>query len=132
VLARRTIDEVLDQARSRLQRLSAHEAALAQRDGALLVDIRPEVNRQQEGRLPGAMVCERIHLEWRFDPASDACLPEASYDAHVIVVCNEGWASSLAAAALRDLGVRRATDMIGGFRGWKAVGLPVNEAESAP
>jgi rhodanese-related sulfurtransferase len=92
--------------------------------GALLVDIRPRSNRELEGELPGALVVERIHLEWRLDPASEARLPQASYDAHVIVVCNEGYSSSLAAAALQDLGVNRATDLVGGFRAWWAAGLP--------
>ena len=119
------IDELLGKARGRLGRLSPAEAASAQRDGALLVDIRPEANRVSEGEIPGALVIERIHLEWRLDPASDASIPEASYDARVVLVCNEGYASSLAAATLQDLGVTRATDLVGGFRAWKLAGLPV-------
>ena len=119
-----TIDTLLSDARRRLDRLGPREAADAQRRGALLVDIRPEANRLVEGELPGALVIERIHLEWRLDPASDARIPQASYDAHVILVCNEGYSSSLAAATLQDLGVRRATDLIGGFRAWKIAGLP--------
>jgi rhodanese-related sulfurtransferase len=119
------IDELLREARRRLIRLEPREAASAQAAGALLVDIRPESNRRTEGTLPGALVIERIHLEWRLDPASDAKVPEASYDVHVVVVCNEGYASSLAAAALQDLGISRATDLAGGFRAWRAAGLPV-------
>jgi rhodanese-related sulfurtransferase len=118
------VDDVLAQARSRLRRLDPREAATAQQAGALLVDIRPRNNRELEGELPGALVVERIHLEWRLDPASEARLPQASYEAHVIVVCNEGYSSSLAAAVLQDLGVRRATDLAGGFRAWRAAGLP--------
>jgi rhodanese-related sulfurtransferase len=125
VAERRSIDTLLADARRRLDRLDARAAAEAQRDGALVVDIRPQLNRELEGELPGAMVIERIHLEWRLDPASDACLPQASYDAHVVLVCNEGYSSSLAAATLQDLGIVRATDLIGGFRAWKDAGLPV-------
>ena len=78
--------------------------------------------------MPGAMLVERNVLEWRFDPASDARLPLASYDLHVIVLCSEGYTSSLAAAALQDLGIRGATDLAGGFRAWAAAGLPVGPA----
>lgn len=120
-----TVDALLDDARAQLVRLSPADAAAAQRLGALLVDIRPEVNRRNEGRLPDAFEIERIHLEWRLDPACDASLPQASCDAHVILVCNEGYASSLAAESLHRLGIARATDVVGGFRAWKAAGLPV-------
>ena len=127
-LAHHSIDALLAESRRRLVRLTPHEVADAQRAGALIVDIRPEVNRAVEGAIPGALVIERIHLEWRLDPASEACLPEASYDAHVILVCNEGYSSSLAAVTLQDLGIARATDMIGGFRAWKIAGLPITTA----
>ncbi len=83
-----------------------------------------------EGEIRGALVVERNVLEWRFDPASAARLPGASYDLPVIVFCSEGYTSSLAAAALRDLGVWRATDLDGGFRAWRAAGLPVAGAPS--
>src|SRR4051794_4584722 len=99
----RSIDALLADARRRLDRLAPREALTAQGNGALLVDIRPEANRVREGELPGALVIERIHLEWRLDPASPTRIPQASYDAHVIVVCNEGYSSSLAAATLQDL-----------------------------
>lgn len=121
-----TIDDLLAEARRDLVRLTPVEALAAQRDGAVLVDIRPEASRLSEGGLPGAVVVERTVLEWRLDPASDARLPWASYDVHVVVVCNEGYSSSLAAATLRELGVRRATDLVGGFRAWVADGLPVS------
>jgi rhodanese-related sulfurtransferase len=125
--ARRTIDEMLAEARARLVRLDPHQAATAQAAGAVLVDIRPEPNRQTEGLLPGSLLIDRTVLEWRLDPASDARLPIASYDLHVVVVCNEGYASSLAAAALQDLGISRATDLAGGYRAWRAAGLPLHE-----
>jgi rhodanese-related sulfurtransferase len=120
----RTIDDVLAQARSRLRRLPPHEARDAVVAGAVLVDIRPERQRAAEGEIPGALVIERNVLEWRFDPASQARLPVAHYDLHVIVVCSEGYTSSLAAAGLQDLGVHRATDLDGGFLAWRAAGLP--------
>ena len=120
-----TIDEMLEQARERLQRLDPHQASIAAREGALLVDIRPAAQRAAEGEIPGAMLVERNVLEWRLDPASAAKLPQASYDLQVIVVCSEGYTSSLAAAALQDLGLSAATDLAGGFRAWQAAGLPV-------
>jgi rhodanese-related sulfurtransferase len=121
---RRGIDDVLVDARSRLDRLTPREALAAQAGGALLVDIRPEANRAAEGAIPDAVVVERNVLEWRFDPSNDARLPVASYDLQVIVLCNEGYTSSLAAAALQDVGVSQATDVVGGYRAWRAAGLP--------
>jgi rhodanese-related sulfurtransferase len=120
----RTIDEILEAARDRLTRLSPEAAHAAMVDGALLIDIRPAAQRDAEGEVPGALVVERNHLEWRFDPASDARLPQASYDLYAVVICSEGYTSSLAAAALQDLGVHRATDVTGGFQAWRAAGLP--------
>ncbi len=117
---RRSIDEVLAESRRRLTRLSPTEASRAWGDGAVLVDIRPAAQRALEGELPKALVVERNVLEWRFDPASDARLPCAHYDLQVIVLCQEGYTSSLAAAALQDLGVHRATDVIGGYAAWRA------------
>ena len=122
-----TIDAVLAVARSRLTRLSPAQAQLAARSGALLVDIRPQAQRAAEGEIPGAMIVERNVLEWRFDPAAAARLPVAGYYLRVIVVCSEGYTSSLAAASLQDLGVHRATDLEGGFRAWHAAGLPVRQ-----
>ncbi|MDX6257785.1 MAG: hypothetical protein QOJ11_4119 [Frankiales bacterium] len=122
----RTIASVLADARSRLDRLDPFEAWAAFAGGALLVDIRPELNQRLEGTIPGALVIERNVLEWRLDPASDARIPEAvSHDVAVVVFCNEGYTSSLAAAALQDLGLHRATDLVGGFRAWQAAGLPI-------
>ena len=93
--------------------------------GAVLVDIRPAAQRAAEGEIPGALIVERNVLEWRFDPASAARLPQAGYDLQVVIFCSEGYTSSLAAAALQDLGIRRATDLAGGFLAWQAAGLPV-------
>lgn len=124
----RSIDQMLAQARSRLQRLTAGQAHDALAAGALLVDIRPGWQRAAEGEVPGAVVVERNHLEWRFDPECDARLPQATgYDVQVIVLCSEGYTSSLAADSLRTLGLYRATDVIGGFQAWSAQGLPVQE-----
>ena len=115
------IDELLDDARAHLDRVAPERLADEVAAGALLVDIRPAADRDQEGELPGAIVIERIHLEWRLDPSSDHRITEAAADRRVIVVCNEGYASSLAAATLRQLGVARATDLIGGYRAWRAL-----------
>jgi rhodanese-related sulfurtransferase len=121
----RSIDDVLDEARGRLHRLEPAEAAARMATGALLVDTRPVAQREADGEVPGALVVERNVLEWRLDPASDARLPEATdHDVEVIVLCNEGYASSLAADSLRALGLHRATDVVGGYRAWAAAGLP--------
>jgi len=119
-VARRSIDEILDESRRRLSRLSPSQAQAAWSAGAVLVDIRPAAQRSVEGELPGALLVERNVLEWRFDPTSDARLPCAGYDLQVIVLCQEGYTSSLAAAALQDLGVHRATDVVGGYAAWRA------------
>jgi rhodanese-related sulfurtransferase len=121
----RPIDEVLEEVRGRIDRLEPAEAAARMADGALLVDTRPVAQRQADGEVPGALVVERNVLEWRLDPASDARLPEATgHDVEVIVLCNEGYASSLAADSLRALGLHRATDVVGGYQAWVAAGLP--------
>jgi rhodanese-related sulfurtransferase len=134
VVARtRTIDDVLAEARDRLRRLDPVQAHDEVRAGALLVDIRPAAQRASEGEVPGALVVERNVLEWRLDPASAARLPEATgHDLRVIVLCSEGYTSSLAAAALHDLGLTRATDVAGGFQAWRAAGLPTRPVRSAP
>ena len=119
----RTIDSILAAARARLERLHPYEVPAELEAGAVLVDIRPAAQRADEGEVPGALVVERNVLEWRFDPASSARLPVAGYGLRVIVLCSEGYTSSLAAASLQDLGVLRATDVIGGFRSWAAAGL---------
>ncbi len=123
----RSVDELLADARSRLQRLTPQEAHVVVTAGAVLVDIRPGWQRAENGDVPSALIVERNHLEWRFDPECDARLPDATgYDVQVVVLCQEGYTSSLAADALRSLGLHRATDVIGGFAAWEATGLPVN------
>jgi len=121
----RTIDDLLAEARARIERVTPGEAAARIAAGALLVDIRPAAQRLREGEVPGSLIVERNVLEWRFDPASDARLPQATgYDVDVVVLCSEGYTSSLAADALRAIGLTRATDVVGGFSAWMAAGLP--------
>jgi rhodanese-related sulfurtransferase len=121
----KSIDQLLAEARARITRVTPAEAARRVAGGAVLVDIRPQWQRAAEGEVPGALVVERNHLEWRFDPESDARLPQATgYDVDVVVLCQEGYTSSLAADALRSLGLERSSDVIGGFRAWAADGLP--------
>lgn len=120
----RGIDALLAAARARLVRLGPHETRAALGRGAVLVDIRPAAQRAEHGEIPGAIVIERNVLEWRLDPRSDARLPFTRFDLEVIVTCQEGYTSSLAAAALQELGLLRATDLDGGFKAWQAAGLP--------
>ncbi|MFD8567323.1 rhodanese-like domain-containing protein [Streptomyces sp. NPDC057694] len=121
------IDELLERVRSGLDRVEALEAYAAATAGeALLVDIRYAALRERDGLIPGALVVERNELEWRLDPQGSHRAPEATgHDLRVVVVCNEGYASSLAAVSLRQLGLHRATDLVGGFQAWRAAGLPV-------
>ena len=130
-----SIEQILSEARSRLRRLSPDDAyeAVAKAD-AILIDIRPEVQRTIEGSILGALIVERNVLEWRLDPASSSRLPIATdHDLQLIVFCSEGYTSSLAAAALQHLGLWRATDVVGGFHAWRTAGLPIvppSEAQS--
>ncbi|MCL7381175.1 rhodanese-like domain-containing protein [Streptomyces sp. 35G-GA-8] len=120
------IDELLERVREDLDRVGPREAAEAAADGALLVDIRYAALRERDGLIPGALVVERNELEWRLDPQGSHRAQEAtSHDLRVVVICNEGYASSLAAVSLRQLGLHRATDLVGGFQAWRAEGLPV-------
>ena len=119
-----SLDALLSRSRTGLRRLDPAAAARARADGAILVDIRPHAFRAAEGEIPGALVVERNVLEWRLAPDSPWRLPQAGPDTVVVVVCNEGYASSLAADSLRRLGVPGATDLAGGFRAWAAAGLP--------
>jgi len=121
-----TIDEVVERARRRLVRVTPEQAAVELAEGALMVDIRTESDRAVEGEIPGAVVIDRTVLEWRLDPTSPSRLEQAKdHEIRVIVVCAEGYSSSLAAASLQELGLVNATDVIGGFEAWKAAGLPV-------
>ncbi|WP_083971496.1 rhodanese-like domain-containing protein [Actinoplanes awajinensis] len=125
----KSIAEILDEARARLDRLGPAETDAAVRDGAVLIDIRPAAQRAEHGEIPGALIIERNVLEWRLDPRSDARLPFADrYDLPVIITCQEGYTSSLAAAALQELGLHRATDLAGGFKAWREAGLPTRNA----
>ena len=120
------LDQYLATARSTLMRLEPADAYAAIQSGALLVDIRPEFQRRRDGEVPAAIIVERNHLEWRLHPDSAARIAEAtSADVQWIVLCDEGYASSLAAAVLQALGLRRATDVVGGLRAWREAGLPL-------
>lgn len=128
-MSRTTVAELLDAARARLHRLGPREAAAAVAgEGALLLDIRSEHQRARDGTIPGALFHPRNVLEWRADPSSGHDDPALSGDLGrtVVVVCDEGYQSSLAAAALQDLGYANATDLDGGFQAWRAAGLPVS------
>ena len=118
------IDALLDAARARLDRVAPSDLAAVAAAGALVVDIRPEHNRREEGELPGALVIDRNVLEWRLDPTSGFEIPESHAGRRVVLVCNEGYASSLAAATLLDLGLDGATDLDGGYRAWAALTGP--------
>ena len=127
--AGRSIDELLAQVRGRIGRVEPAEAAARLADGALLVDTRPWEQRRRDGDVPGAVVIDRNVLEWRLDPASPWRIPQATgHDLEVIVLCNQGYSSSLVADTLRTLGLHRAVDVVGGFEAWAAAGLPVVSA----
>lgn len=115
------LDDYLETARARLDRVAPEDLSEAIALGAIVIDIRPERHRVEEGELPGAIVIDRNVLEWRLAPSSDYRTVEVEAGQQVILVCNEGYQSSLAAAVLMDLGVDGATDLIGGFRAWKAI-----------
>ena len=126
-----SVDELLEDARSRLDRLDPAAAARAVERGARLVDIRPAWQRERHGEIPGALVVERNHLEWRLHPDSSARVPAAAPQQQWIVVCEEGYTSSLAADALNSIGVP-ATDVEGGFVAWAAAGLPTVDGVTPP
>ena len=122
----KTVDQLLTDARRRIRRLNPAETAEAMSRGALVVDIRPVAQRRWEGEVPGAVVIERNVLEWRLDPASIHRLAEVTgHDQEVVIVCSEGYASSLVAATLVEMGFASAGDLDGGFQAWAAAGLPV-------
>lgn len=116
------IDALLEQARAGLDRVRAEDLDSELAAGAWLVDTRPVEQRERDGEVPGATIIDRNVLEWRLDPTSSARLPEADDpDRRVILLCHEGYSSSLAAATLRQLGLRRATDLVGGHQALLAV-----------
>jgi rhodanese-related sulfurtransferase len=126
------VERFLARTRSRLARLRPRQASRALDNGAFLIDIRPEYQRRADGEVPGAIVIERNHLEWRLHPSSADRIPEA-IDVQIkwIVMCDEGYASSIAAATLRAIGLRATTDVAGGFQAWRATGLPVARRSTA-
>jgi rhodanese-related sulfurtransferase len=130
-MTRKTVDDLLNEARAKLDRLEPEEALAAQQAGALLIDTRSAEERRRRGVIPGALHIPRTVLEWRVDPDTT---PEyrspyvGGLDQQLVVVCAHGYSSSLAAATLQELGFTRATDVIGGFEGWMQRGLPVHPA----
>jgi rhodanese-related sulfurtransferase len=125
-MSRMTIDQLLAAARSGLSRLSPGQARQAMGSGAVLIDIRGDAQIARDGTVPGALVIARNVLEWRLDPASGHRHPQAPrLDDHTILLCDEGYQSSLAAATLQKLGFAQATDVDGGFQAWRQAGLPV-------
>ena len=126
-MPRTSIDELLTAARRNLRRLGPHDARTAQAAGASLIDIRAESQIAADGTIPGALIIGRNVLEWRLDPDSAHRHPEApGPDAHVIVVCDGGYQSSLVAATLQEMGFAHATDLDGGFQAWRDAGLPID------
>jgi rhodanese-related sulfurtransferase len=132
-LAGMSVDDLLEAARDGVRRYGPHEVVDAAARGALVVDTRTEAQRRRQGELPrdllpGVLVIDRTVFEWRLDPKSDVCVPEATdHDLEVVVVCRQGYSSSLAAASLRALGLTRATDMAGGVEAWLEAGLPTDD-----
>jgi rhodanese-related sulfurtransferase len=127
-----TIDQLLERARASLVRVDAAQAAEECERGALLVDIRPIAQRAVDGDIPGAVVIDRNVLEWRLDPASRWRIDGVSnHDTRLIIICNAGYQSSLAAATLKELGLVNATDVIGGFEAWALAGLPIQPCRPA-
>ena len=129
-MQRKRIEELLEEARGRIDRVGPDEAAAEVEQGALIVDIRSESQRARDGGVPGAMYHPRNVLEWRMDPDSGNSDPAVGgLDRRVIVMCNEGYQSSLAAATLRELGFARAADLDGGFQAWRDAGFPVEQVD---
>ena len=122
------VDELLADSRRGVHRLEPAQVLAAAARGALVVDTRTETQRRRQGELPGALVIDRTVLEWRLDPKSELRIPDSTdHDLEIVVVCRQGFSSSLAAASLRALGLYRATDMVGGVEAWAAAGLPLTD-----
>jgi rhodanese-related sulfurtransferase len=127
VTPRRTVHDLVDSARARYTRLTPHEAYAAVGDGALLIDTRDGEQRRRHGTIPAALVIDRTVLEWRVDPESGATHPAiGSLATWLVLLCQQGYSSSLAVASLLDLGATNVSDIIGGFEAWRAAGLPVD------
>ena len=119
---RNSIAKILAEARQSLLRVTPEQLSGELENGTLIVDIRPVEQRQRDGNLPGSIVIDRNVLEWRLDPSSEHRIPQVTgYDIRIVVVCNEGYSSSLAAAVLQKLGLHKAVDMIGGYQAWLAI-----------
>ena len=117
-----SIAKILAEARQSLLRVTPEQLSGELENGTLIIDIRPVEQRQRDGELPGAIVIDRNVLEWRLDPSSEHRLPQVTgYDIRIVIVCNEGYRSSLAAAVLQKLGLHQAVDMIGGYQAWLAI-----------
>ena len=130
MVGRAAIDVLLEEVRSGLDRVDPADLASEVTAGAIVIDTRPIEQRQRDGELPGALIIDRNVLEWRLDPTSPHHIPEAGdAEVRVIVVCNEGYSSSLAATSLRQLGIERATDLVGGFQAWKRFSAQAQVAE---
>lgn len=130
-MIRKTVDDLLVEARSRLDRLEPEEALAAQKDGALLIDTRSQDERRRTGVIPGSLHVPLSVLPWRLDPASDPAYRSPyieGLEQRLVLVCEHGYSTSLAAAMLQDLGFSRATDLSGGFSAWHERGLPVRPA----
>ena len=125
---RTSIHDLLAEARRSLARLTPLEAARAQKEGAVLVDTRSADQRRAEGAVPGALRFPLSELEWWLDPASGHADPAVALSDWIVLICAEGYSSSLAAARLKTLGFSRATDVVEGVAGWKAAGLPLEPA----
>lgn len=121
------VDTYLAEARAHLDRVTPQELDAIKDGDTLIIDTRPLHNRVADGEIPGSIPVERIVLEWRLDPEGDFRLPGFTADTTVVVLCNEGYSSSLAARDLQRIGLPKATDLVGGFRAWAASGLPVRE-----
>jgi rhodanese-related sulfurtransferase len=117
-----TVDAWLSEARARLDRVQPQDLAQEIADGAIVIDTRDSADREAEGALPGAVIVTRNVLEWRMSPSSPTRLEGITADSQVIIVCNDGFSSSIATADLHDLGLPRATDLVGGYRAWRAAG----------
>ena len=125
----KSIEMLLAHARTRFVRISSEALVNEQANGAIVIDIRPVDQRLRDGEIPGAIVIDRNSLEWRLDPSYEHCIAEITdHDIRIIIVCNEGFSSSLAAASLLDLGLHRATDLIGGFQAWCVIHRGGNES----
>jgi rhodanese-related sulfurtransferase len=125
--ARRSVHDVLAAARARYTRLEPVQAHIAMTHGSLLIDVRDSDQRRRDGTIPGALIVDRTVLEWRFDPESGATHPQITgVGQSLILICNQGYSSSIAVASLLDLGATDVTDVVGGFEAWRAAGLPVD------